>query len=135
MGAPRFRAVGVTDDVTTCECCGKQNLKRTVMLVALDADGNAHGEPTHYGVNCAGRALSIRGGKARVEGAISSLVADEQERQRRARIADLDASGAIVLWRNRCYFPAGIGGKVTRGEMTIEQGRAILYATYPGLFN
>jgi len=45
------RFVGVTDEVTTCECCGKRNLKRTV---AISFDG---GDPVYYGTDCAARTL------------------------------------------------------------------------------
>jgi hypothetical protein len=49
------RFLGTTDDVTTCECCGRQDLKSTV---ALDLDGDS-GQPTYYGVVCAARALKM----------------------------------------------------------------------------
>lgn len=43
--------LGVSDEVTTCECCGKKNLKRTV---AISFDG---GSPVYYGTDCAARTL------------------------------------------------------------------------------
>ncbi|MGN6108088.1 MAG: hypothetical protein ACTHU0_23475 [Kofleriaceae bacterium] len=46
------RYLGTTDDVTTCECCGRTNLKRTVAISIDDAD------PVHFGVTCAAKALS-----------------------------------------------------------------------------
>ena len=42
--------LGTTNDITTCECCGKTNLKKTVVL---DVDGAV----LHYGIDCAGRAI------------------------------------------------------------------------------
>lgn len=48
------KVLGVTDETTTCECCGKQNLKR---VVVLDIDGNV----VRYGCDCAARALTYRG--------------------------------------------------------------------------
>lgn len=54
---PRYRYLGTNDDVGSCSCCGKQNLKRVVWLAELDADGNEVGEPGHYGTTCAGHLL------------------------------------------------------------------------------
>lgn len=49
-----YRAMGTTDEVTTCEICGKPELKGTVILAILDADGNR--EATVYaGATCAAR--------------------------------------------------------------------------------
>ena len=53
----KFRIVGVNDDQTTCLLCGREELKRVVWLVALDADGNPEGTPGHYGTSCAARML------------------------------------------------------------------------------
>jgi len=52
-----LRVMGITDDVTTCECCGRQNLKCTVALDKTDAEGNTTGEVVHYGRDCAAKAL------------------------------------------------------------------------------
>lgn len=49
-----YRVVGVSDDVTTCECCGRFGLKRTVAL--MDRDGAVR----HFGSQCAARALGRR---------------------------------------------------------------------------
>lgn len=43
--------LGTTDEVSTCDCCGRQGLKSTVAL-QIDA-----AEPVYYGVVCASRAL------------------------------------------------------------------------------
>ena len=45
-----YAILGITDDITTCDCCGKTNLKRTV---ALDRDGDT----VYFGVDCAARAM------------------------------------------------------------------------------
>lgn len=60
--APAFRYLGITDECTTCEQCGKPQLRNTVVIQPLDADGNADGDPTYYGSTCAARALGVRGG-------------------------------------------------------------------------
>lgn len=48
-----MKYLGITEEVTTCGCCGRRGLKRTV---ALDfEDGTGH---TYYGTACAARALN-----------------------------------------------------------------------------
>lgn len=44
----RFVFVGITDEVTVCDCCGKSNLKSTVVF-------DVAGEIVHYGSTCAAR--------------------------------------------------------------------------------
>lgn len=56
-----FRYIGITDECIECQCCGKQNLRSTVVLAILDADGNME-DYTYYGSTCAAKALSIKGG-------------------------------------------------------------------------
>lgn len=48
--------LGTTDDSTTCDKCGKVDLKMTVVVAELDEDGN-RGEPAYFGSSCAARAL------------------------------------------------------------------------------
>lgn len=61
MATPNFRYIGVTDECDECQCCGKPNLKSTVVLAFLDADGNEE-EITWYESTCAARALGVKGG-------------------------------------------------------------------------
>lgn len=49
-----FILLGIVDDVTTCDCCGKTRLARTVAMEKED------GEVVHYGTTCAARALMGR---------------------------------------------------------------------------
>jgi len=49
------RYLGTSDDVTTCDCCGRANLKSTVGLSIDD------GDPVYFGVVCAAKALRSRG--------------------------------------------------------------------------
>lgn len=50
-----YRVAGFTDEITTCELCGKPELKGTVQMIALDADGND--DTDHYfGSSCAAKA-------------------------------------------------------------------------------
>ena len=54
--AGKFRFAGITDECVECQRCGKPDLKSTVVLEVLDADGNG-GEFTYFGSTCAARAL------------------------------------------------------------------------------
>lgn len=46
-----FKVLGINDESTVCECCGKTNLKRTVVLESESLG------IVRYGVDCAGMAL------------------------------------------------------------------------------
>lgn len=58
---PKFRYIGTTDECVECQKCGKVDLKSTIVLAVLDAEGNEE-DITYYGSTCAARALGIRGG-------------------------------------------------------------------------
>ncbi|HET9144070.1 hypothetical protein [Actinophytocola sp.] len=64
-----FRYIGTTSDVVECENCGKADLRCTVIIMPVDAEGNDDGEPCYYGSTCAARALGVRGGGAAVRSA------------------------------------------------------------------
>lgn len=49
-----YRVRGTTDDVTTCQQCGKPELKGTVILDILDADGNTE-DVIYAGSTCAAK--------------------------------------------------------------------------------
>lgn len=51
-----YRVLGTTDDVTTCECCGRADLKGTVVL-QWTLDGEDVGGPVFFGCVCAARAV------------------------------------------------------------------------------
>jgi hypothetical protein len=50
-----FRVGGTTDQITTCELCGKPELNGTVQMIELDADGNDFTDH-YYGSSCAAKA-------------------------------------------------------------------------------
>ena len=50
-----FRVLGTTDEVTECEHCGRVDLKGTIRLGYLDADGNVE-STTYFGAVCGARA-------------------------------------------------------------------------------
>lgn len=49
-----MKILGISDDVTVCELCGKSNLKRTVALET------ATGNIVHYGCDCAAKSLRTK---------------------------------------------------------------------------
>jgi len=55
-----FKILGTTDDVTECGVCGRVELRATVAIVALDADGNEDGEPVYAGTSCAARKVGVK---------------------------------------------------------------------------
>ena len=54
------KILGTTDEITTCECCGKRGLKMTVIL---DRDG----EIVHFGRDCAAAAMFGRKTRKRAD--------------------------------------------------------------------
>jgi ribosome-binding protein aMBF1 (putative translation factor) len=52
--AKQVRVLGTTDETSICECCGKTNLKKVVVL-------EIEGEIVRYGCDCAGKALRHTG--------------------------------------------------------------------------
>ena len=46
-----MKILGINDDVTTCECCGRTGLKKTVVIETSETG------IVHYGSNCAARKL------------------------------------------------------------------------------
>lgn len=74
--ATEYRVRGTTDDVTTCQICGKAELKGTVVLDILDADGNTE-EITYAGVTCAAKVTGRKATAVR-----NAAAAADYDRQR-----------------------------------------------------
>lgn len=53
---------GTTDEITVCACCGKKNLRNTVVLEIVE--GVNAGDVLHFGSHCAARALGQSKSKA-----------------------------------------------------------------------
>jgi hypothetical protein len=53
-----YKVLGITDTNTTCDCCGRRGLKRTVALDRLDADENTTGDVVYFGTDCAAKAIT-----------------------------------------------------------------------------
>ncbi len=76
---PTYRLLGISDDVTVCECCGKADLKCTMALASDD------GGLVRFGRDCGARALGW------------SVAADRAEKLVRGT-AKIAGSLADALW-------------------------------------
>ena len=47
-----YKMIGITDEVTSCDCCGRTDLKRTVVLERTD-----DGVIVYFGTTCGARAI------------------------------------------------------------------------------
>lgn len=56
MSQKRFVILGFTDEVTSCDLCGKPELKGTYVLQEYDAEGNPVGDHVHFGSTCGRKA-------------------------------------------------------------------------------
>lgn len=100
---PRFRYIGTTDECTDCQRpgCTKVDLRSTVIIMPLDAEGNDDGEPTYYGSTCAAKALSIPGrnaGKqihAAATGARLQTLMNAHDARRMLRVYGLPEAGEV----------------------------------------
>lgn len=104
------KILGITNDVTTCECCGRTDLKRTVVIGHTDADGNVT-DILHYGTNCAARVTKIRRTGKAIEG-LAELAQRQAEQDHRARTVVVDDNPLDVLWVVESI--GGNGSKVER---------------------
>lgn len=100
-----------TDEVTTCECCGKQNLKGTVVLK------DQEGEFKFFGTTCAARAL----GKKNASTAKAARFIQELADNRQLHTAHIEQAKDMM---RRGYSPRVflIGNKqnsVSDGMLTI----------------
>jgi hypothetical protein len=88
----RFAYLGTTDERTTCECCGKKNLKGTVAIRDIERDTDHF-----FGSVCAARALKLKVAEVR------KGTADADAERQRAEWRRLDAErrarwAAFEVW-------------------------------------
>ena len=67
----RYSYLGTTDEHTTCDCCGKEDLKSTVGIRDIET-----GEDVFFGSTCAARALKVKVAEVRK----GTAAADESKR-------------------------------------------------------
>ena len=82
---PKFVVLGTTDSVCKCDHCGRTDLKKTVALGLLDADGNWDGDVTYYGTTCAAHAIAPR--KSFTHGTATTFIARKSAEGRVAQRA------------------------------------------------
>lgn len=82
------RYLGTTDEVTTCDCCGKSGLKQTVALYF------GEGDVLHYGVTCAARSLQTTAAEVRA----SARRADEEAYRAKCAAEDAKRQAAFKIW-------------------------------------
>jgi hypothetical protein len=80
--------MGTTDDVTTCDCCGRSNLKSTVALSIDEAD------PVYFGVACAAHALKRTAKEVRAE----SRKADDEKAAAVAAVKAAASRAEFARW-------------------------------------
>lgn len=56
--AARYRIIGTTDDITTCDACGRTGLTHTIVLAITDPNGDTDGH-VHFGSVCGARAAGM----------------------------------------------------------------------------
>lgn len=88
-----FRVLGTTDEVTTCDYCGRVELKGTTVLELLDEEGNRTGETVYYGSGCAASA-----GKRKVK--------DIRDEAKAADVAAREAKWAADEEKSRVFCAA-----------------------------
>jgi hypothetical protein len=91
-----FKVLGTTDEVTECEHCGRVDLKGTIRLGVLDADGNVAGV-THFGAVCGARAAGWTTKEIRKSATAADRAAAEAARVERARIAEIEYAASVLL--------------------------------------
>lgn len=102
-----FRVLGTTDDVTTCELCGREELRGTTVLEALDVEGNGTGELLHYGSSCAARAA----GWSTREVVTAAKAADDARREAERRAAADAHRAAEHAYRDHLLAVCGSGDR------------------------
>lgn len=103
--AATARYIGTTDDTTACEHCGRVDLKMTVVLELLDAEGNGAGEVVYYGSTCAARALAPRGirttaARVRFDAEVANRQTIERAEYAANRLARYSGPDAVEMFRD-----------------------------------
>ncbi|MGW0920399.1 hypothetical protein ACWD3J_15440 [Streptomyces sp. NPDC002755] len=99
----------MTDQITQCELCGKDELRGTVQMIELDADGNDF-EDHYFGTSCAAKAAgwTQKEVKARTKAADqekreAAYQAREEESRRYCQARD---SYFVRKYGERCHYTA-----------------------------
>ena len=122
----KFRMIGVTDDVTVCDCCGRHNLKKTIVLTDSEDVFPDSAEVYFYGQDCAQTALRFKKyytKKQMFEKA--AIAAAEQKNKEQNNLID---GRKVVLIDGRYCLP-------NQTCLEYKVRRANLVKTYPCFFD
>lgn len=125
LATTNYRYIGITDEATTCEHCGKTELRSTVVLAILDADGNTE-DYAYYGSTCAAVALGQRSGAQVRKAARNAHWKTTQAAEEARRTLDyygIPASGTIttdMLVKAGCKYAPNHPNICTSYDATIE---------------
>lgn len=126
-----YQVIGTTNDVTTCELCGRDELKGTVMLVALDLDGNPDGDPGYFGTSCAATAAGWTQGEVKARVATIKRAAAAAEKKEQAGKA---AAARVAFWKARKAeeqaYAAWLKETYPTGSPVKEYGVAALWSQF-----
>lgn len=101
MTTARTKFLGTSDEVSTCDCCGKTGLKSTVALSIDDAD------QVYFGVVCAARALKMPAKDVRA----NTRTADDAKHAARMA-ADMEAHHAFMVRWSGFLAKTGTGSDI-----------------------
>lgn len=102
----KFKVLGVNDDQSFCECCGKQGLARVVWIENLET-----GKIQHFGTVCAANPAKAFGVDSEIKSAIQSFKSK---------------SKAAITIAHRMYRAAG--GKYVSDGKPLNEGGMFLVA-------
>ncbi|MFE7624295.1 hypothetical protein [Streptomyces sp. NPDC057509] len=112
-----YKVKGTTDEVTDCELCGKAELKGTVVLATLDADGNEDGGLCYFGTSCAAKAAGWT--VQEVNAGVKAAKDEYRERQRAERDAMWAAQSKFLAdWYLEHYGTADLHEAAKRAGMS-----------------
>jgi hypothetical protein len=100
-----YRIKGTTDDITTCYQCGREDLKSTVAMAALDAEGNEF-DIAYFGSDCAARVAGWTQAKVKRDAAAADRAAKQAAEEARIRAweeKDAREAAEFAVWATNTY--------------------------------
>lgn len=123
----KFTVLGTTDEVTSCDCCGKSGLKSTFAVMLHETD-----EVVHYGSTCVTRNTGIKNPTKAAESHRESLKKDAAQKLRWS--AEYRAYEAKLAFRVHLKLTPGKESmEYVRAEYTAKQERVRAIAAEFGL--
>lgn len=98
----RYQLLGLTQDHTACDRCGRVDLKKTAMLQWLDADGNPDGPVEYYGTTCAETVLRAKGIDVSAKEVLERATAAQHARDRIKK--DLNFRSSLAYGRASAIY-------------------------------